>query len=191
MMDSGYANSLWKEFCAHVDLDEPTFFALLIWLAYLFGYWLPNLLLYIVYHFNLFPSYKIQAIEKWPGKNMHDLFDKFSFKLMIFLKLDRGLVIKVVVVNILSHMIVHPLMAYYLVYIVFEKGQIFSDLPNFWTGFGYIVLYFLWADFWFYWMHRLFHTPMLYRHFHKQHHEFKVTIGVVANYASVSKFISI
>ncbi|TKS83132.1 Fatty acid hydroxylase domain-containing protein 2 [Collichthys lucidus] len=35
----------------------------------------------------------------------------------------------------------------------------------------------------FYYSHRLFHHPSLYKHYHKQHHEWTAPIGVVAIYA--------
>jgi methylsterol monooxygenase len=38
-------------------------------------------------------------------------------------------------------------------------------------------------EFFFYWTHRAFHTPMLYKLFHKQHHEYKGTIGIAAEHA--------
>ena len=34
----------------------------------------------------------------------------------------------------------------------------------------------------FYWSHRLFHTPWLYKKFHKQHHEYQVTVTIAAIY---------
>ena len=30
----------------------------------------------------------------------------------------------------------------------------------------------------FYWIHRMLHTPWLYKHIHKKHHEFKITVGI-------------
>ena len=40
------------------------------------------------------------------------------------------------------------------------------------------------VDFLFYWSHRALHeVPGLYKRFHKQHHEFKVTVGWAAEYA--------
>lgn len=35
----------------------------------------------------------------------------------------------------------------------------------------------------FYWTHRLLHTKLLYKRFHKQHHEYKGTIGFAAEHA--------
>ena len=36
----------------------------------------------------------------------------------------------------------------------------------------------------FYWTHRMLHHPSLYARFHKQHHEYKGTIGFAAEYAT-------
>ena len=41
----------------------------------------------------------------------------------------------------------------------------------------------LFLDTSFYWSHRLLHHPRLYKHFHKQHHEYRGTIGFAAEYA--------
>ena len=38
-------------------------------------------------------------------------------------------------------------------------------------------------DTWFYWSHRLLHTKLLYKAIHKQHHKFRVTVGIAAEYA--------
>ena len=44
-------------------------------------------------------------------------------------------------------------------------------------------------DFSFYWLHRLLHTPWLYRMIHKQHHEYKVTISIAAEYAHPVEYV--
>lgn len=38
-------------------------------------------------------------------------------------------------------------------------------------------------DFLFYWAHRTLHHPLFYAKFHKQHHQFRATIGIAAEYA--------
>jgi len=44
-------------------------------------------------------------------------------------------------------------------------------------------------DFTFYWSHRFFHTPFLYKNFHKIHHEFTNTISIGALYAHPLEYI--
>ncbi len=36
----------------------------------------------------------------------------------------------------------------------------------------------------FYWVHRALHHPALYKQIHKQHHEYKGTIGFATEYAT-------
>ena len=52
-------------------------------------------------------------------------------------------------------------------------------------GEGQLMTALLFLEFTFYWAHRLLHHPLLYARFHKQHHEYKGTIGFAAEYASV------
>ena len=40
-----------------------------------------------------------------------------------------------------------------------------------------------------YFVHRTMHHPLLYKHFHKQHHDFKVPVCVAAEYAGVVEAI--
>ena len=57
-----------------------------------------------------------------------------------------------------------------------------APLPSTWTLYGQMLAALLFLDFSFYWSHRLFHHPFLYR-FHKQHHSYVGTVGFAAEYA--------
>lgn len=46
-----------------------------------------------------------------------------------------------------------------------------------------MIVWHLVFDTWFYWWHRAFHTKLLYKHFHKQHHRHTTPIGIAALYA--------
>ena len=46
-----------------------------------------------------------------------------------------------------------------------------------------IVFFMVVEDTAFYWIHRLMHTPWLYKRIHKKHHEFTTTIGIAAEYS--------
>ncbi|KAI8871762.1 hypothetical protein GQ42DRAFT_161792 [Ramicandelaber brevisporus] len=46
-----------------------------------------------------------------------------------------------------------------------------------------IALFFLFEDFWHYWMHRAMHYGPLYKHIHKVHHEYSAPFGLAAEYA--------
>ena len=50
------------------------------------------------------------------------------------------------------------------------------------TFFLQFIFMSLTEDFVFYWSHRLLHTPFLYKHVHKVHHEFPETVAYAAAY---------
>ncbi|XP_058853241.1 fatty acid hydroxylase domain-containing protein 2-like [Acipenser ruthenus] len=57
------------------------------------------------------------------------------------------------------------------------------ELPTFHWALLEIAIFGLMEEIMFYYSHRLFHHPALYKHFHKVHHEWTAPIGVVALYA--------
>mmetsp|Transcript_23425 Transcript_23425/g.23170 ORF Transcript_23425/g.23170 Transcript_23425/m.23170 type:complete len:110 (+) Transcript_23425:2-331(+) len=52
-----------------------------------------------------------------------------------------------------------------------------------------IVFFMVIEDTFFYWSHRLLHTPLFYSIIHKQHHEYTNTIGIASEYSSPIDFI--
>jgi sterol desaturase/sphingolipid hydroxylase (fatty acid hydroxylase superfamily) len=54
---------------------------------------------------------------------------------------------------------------------------------------GWVFVYLVLEDFTEYWMHRLFHTPFLYKHIHKQHHFFQMPFSLCAEYAHPLDFV--
>ena len=52
-----------------------------------------------------------------------------------------------------------------------------------------IIVFMLVEDCAFYWIHRLLHTPFLYKRLHKKHHEYKTTIGIAAEYSHPLEFV--
>uniref|UniRef100_A0A7S4PPW2 Fatty acid hydroxylase domain-containing protein n=2 Tax=Paramoeba aestuarina TaxID=180227 RepID=A0A7S4PPW2_9EUKA len=126
--------------------------------------WGLQIALGIIYHFDLFAKYKIQGPDKWP---------------------PTPLVIKAFVSHAVGQ-VLFPLLMYYLVWPMYEKyGAIRTsgDLDSWPVFLGKSVVFFLYLDFMFYWEHRLAHHPALYKYVHKQHHEFKQTIGIAFEYA--------
>ncbi|KAM9788662.1 fatty acid hydroxylase domain-containing protein 2 [Neosynchiropus ocellatus] len=57
------------------------------------------------------------------------------------------------------------------------------ELPTFHRGLAELAFFAFLEEVLFYYSHRLFHHPSLYKHFHKQHHEWTAPIGVVSIYA--------
>mmetsp|Transcript_23682 Transcript_23682/g.23437 ORF Transcript_23682/g.23437 Transcript_23682/m.23437 type:complete len:279 (-) Transcript_23682:12-848(-) len=136
-----------------------------------FMFILGNIMIFIIYYLKhpFFEQYKTYP-ESWPWEK-----DPVQFKAQF----------KHAVWNVLvNHFIVHPIMlAPYL------TGNIpyRMDLETFPSCSELIMQVFfclLAEDFTFYWAHRTLHTPKLYGLIHKQHHEYKYTIGYVAEYAN-------
>ncbi|XP_005105015.1 fatty acid hydroxylase domain-containing protein 2 [Aplysia californica] len=58
-----------------------------------------------------------------------------------------------------------------------------DDLPTFQWAVFELAIFTLVEEIGFYYSHRLFHHPKLYKHIHKVHHEWTASIGVVSIYA--------
>jgi 4-alpha-methyl-delta7-sterol-4alpha-methyl oxidase len=57
-----------------------------------------------------------------------------------------------------------------------------SPLPSIFTCAWHLTVYLLLCDTLLYWIHRMFHHPLLYARIHKQHHEFKQNVGISSEY---------
>jgi sterol desaturase/sphingolipid hydroxylase (fatty acid hydroxylase superfamily) len=69
------------------------------------------------------------------------------------------------------------------------KYDISSRIPSFSEVLAQFLLFLLAEDFAFYWSHRALHTPWLYKHVHKVHHEYNVSISAAAEYAHPAEYI--
>ncbi|XP_023840548.1 fatty acid hydroxylase domain-containing protein 2 isoform X1 [Salvelinus sp. IW2-2015] len=68
--------------------------------------------------------------------------------------------------------------------VMFSRGNPCGpELPTFQRGLLEMAFCAVLEELMFYYSHRLFHHPALYKHFHKQHHEWTAPIGVVSLYA--------
>lgn len=56
------------------------------------------------------------------------------------------------------------------------------ELPTFPQTIIHLLFFILVEEFGFYYLHRLFHTPLLYKHIHKTHHEWTAPIGLCSTY---------
>jgi sterol desaturase/sphingolipid hydroxylase (fatty acid hydroxylase superfamily) len=134
-----------------------------MWTAHFIGYWCINALLYLVYHFNLFAKYKIQPADKWPA---------------------WSLVKKCLIERAVSTIFIQPLFFYAMYWPTKFFGlNVTGAIPPISTFVWQMTWWFLVNDFLFYWAHRALHHPKIYGRIHKQHHLFKQTIGIAAEYA--------
>lgn len=90
---------------------------------------------------------------------------------------------------LLNHLIILPGISYIGAAVL--KNEMNLNLESLPSGKDllYNILFFMIVeDFAFYWGHRLFHTPWMYKKFHKQHHEYKISIGLASSYAHPVEF---
>jgi len=143
--------------------DEKYF--LMMWVlfaAFFIGYWALNGLFFLAWKLNLAAAYKIQP-DLMPTQNLinRELFDNIFVAFAVLAGMTA---------------------------INFRLGL---DAFIEWNGPYPSVFQILWQigacfvfyDTCFYWMHRTLHHPRIYKYFHKQHHGFKVSVGISSSYA--------
>ena len=85
--------------------------------------------------------------------------------------------------TIRSSFLIFPLISYSLIY--FNLVEYVSDpelYPSSLDIFKDIMFMTFVFETSFYWSHRLFHTPWLYKKYHKKHHEYQVTVSIASIY---------
>jgi len=71
----------------------------------------------------------------------------------------------------------HPIVSYRGMYMDAEHLPTMTSLAL------KMVLFFLFEDFWFYWVHRLLHHRAIYKYIHKVHHDHAAPFGIAGEYA--------
>ncbi|XP_004076095.1 fatty acid hydroxylase domain-containing protein 2 [Oryzias latipes] len=85
---------------------------------------------------------------------------------------------------IFNHVFISGPMAVGVYYLMTWRGNPCGpELPTFHWGLMELGVFSIIEEILFYYSHRLFHHPSLYKHFHKQHHEWTAPIGVISIYA--------
>jgi len=132
-----------------------------IWsnVVFVLFYWVHGIIWLLIAKLNLFRQWKIQ--QKETPQSGWDLVAHLA----------------------VGHLVTFPILTWFLcVYMVPRMGSTWDDF-NIISSVGYIVLYQLVFDTYFYWSHRAFHTPFLYKRIHKKHHQYYVTVSLAAGYA--------
>lgn len=125
------------------------------------SFWSTILLFYLFDHFKLFPKYKLHEGAPDP-------------------KMVRECLIDV----LLGHLLVRPILLYFSMPLFANDGWLLgSNIPNFLTIMKQLFCCIMVDDTVFYWVHRGFHHPAIYKHIHKQHHAFKAPIAVATEYS--------
>eukprot|EP00026_Physarum_polycephalum_P014466 Phypoly_transcript_14981.p1 GENE.Phypoly_transcript_14981~~Phypoly_transcript_14981.p1 ORF type:complete len:260 (+),score=29.42 Phypoly_transcript_14981:99-878(+) len=144
----------------------PTFSKLLsLWIVAQVSYFVWNVP-YLILQFHPIPyfqKFKIQPNAKIPKDQIRKLF--------------KGVAINQFLVMLPSMFLFVP----------FYNLQLFP-IPSMLTVVWQLIFCQIAEDFTFYFSHRLLHTPWLYKHIHKQHHEFSAPFGWAAEYANPIEF---
>lgn len=91
----------------------------------------------------------------------------------------------------LSQIVGGPLLAYYVypIFKYFGMAPLNSPLPSPLVIFYHVSLMHIFNDIFFYFSHRLLHWGPLYKTIHKQHHEYKATISIAAEFAHPIEYL--
>jgi len=151
----------WNEFLNWTTLDDRVLFVIGIVSTHIIVFWGLNILLFICYKFNLFPNRRIQG-SVLPNDQLWNAALRNC---------------------LLNHFIIQPTAVYFLYPYIARYISLRGPIPD-WTVFirDFAVSIFF-NDTLFYWAHRALHHKSIYKYIHKQHHEFKVNIGIASEYA--------
>ena len=147
--------------------DERSFFLLASFMTHNGTWLLVNGSLLVAEHF------EIQAVLKYQIERRKPEVPSPSLLRKLYLQIS------------LNHMLTTPLLMWLLFPYVKRLGVPAPDaaLPSVATMALMLAAAHSFNDWGFYWTHRLLHHRALYARFHKQHHEFKGTVGAAAEYA--------
>lgn len=127
-------------------------------------FWPINLLLYLSYKFH------------FPGKE--------RFLIQPNLTPNHDLIIKNIKENLFSHIVVVPILSYFIYdAFVYFGIQIRHPIPSWGIIVRDLCVAIFFADMFGYWLHRSLHHKSIYKYIHKKHHEYKVNVGIASIYA--------
>lgn len=120
-----------------------------------------------IYQFKFFDKYRItyNSYRNYPNKNeiidgiKHSLFSLFC------------IIIPVSSIGI-----------FFSNYIRYFPYNMDRELPDYFICFGHLIFILILSDILFYGLHRLMHTPYLYKKFHKIHHKYKEPFALTNHY---------
>ena len=152
----------WMSIVTSSSQDDRIIFMIGTWLVHFTVFWGWNAFLTICYKYNLFPERRIQGGAN-PSKEL----------------------IKDCVIHLLTnHLLIQPIALYFLYPAFAYFGTtIRGPLPSMQIIVRDLAVAALINDTLFYWGHRMLHHKYIYKYIHKQHHQFKATIGIACEYA--------
>jgi sterol desaturase/sphingolipid hydroxylase (fatty acid hydroxylase superfamily) len=155
-------SSKWVYLVNGTGFDDKTIFVLGTWFVHLSVFWGWNILLAVCYKYDLFPEKRIQG-----GVNPTPQLVRECMKHLL-----------------VNHFFVQPIALYFLYDAFAYFGtSIRGSLPSTFVILRDLLVAALVNDTLFYWGHRMLHHKSIYKYIHKQHHQFKATIGIACEYA--------
>lgn len=96
---------------------------------------------------------------------------------------SRDQLMRLAVHSVNTHLLVLP--SAYVGYPIFQSfaQEMDAPLPTYGVMLKTLAVFILSNEFLFYWVHRVLHSKLLYKHIHKKHHEFSASVGYAAEYA--------
>jgi sterol desaturase/sphingolipid hydroxylase (fatty acid hydroxylase superfamily) len=156
-------------FCASTwlanGLSERLFFAFMTTFIHEVMYYGMNCTLLAFDHYGIFAQYKLDRSA--------------------VMEVKEELLSKTIKSALVGHLIFQPLTLYFMYPIVKSFGMpaINAPLPGMFELFcSFLINKLVWDNL-FYWAHRVLHMKALYKHIHKQHHQYTGSIGFAAEYA--------
>jgi methylsterol monooxygenase len=154
-----YLHALKDEF----GFSNEAVFVFTTWLMHELTNWSFQAFLFTCYRFDLFPKQRIQG-KHFPSADL------------VWAAVKNSLISKTLFgfVGTLAIVKTTPFLSFV---------DIDGPIPPWYTFAWQFVVAWLFLDFMFYWSHRAFHTPYLYKTIHKRHHAFNDTVGIAYSYA--------
>ncbi|XP_028322745.1 fatty acid hydroxylase domain-containing protein 2 [Gouania willdenowi] len=159
--------NLWTKLYTTYEGHDATLFFLGTMLAPMVTFWVCNALLMIV-----------------------DITGKPSFITRYRIQVDKNIPVDPVKLRnavktvIFNQVFISGPMVVVIYYLMSWRGNPCGpELPTFHWTLMELAFFSLVEEILFYYSHRLFHQPSLYKHYHKQHHEWTAPIGLVCIYA--------
>jgi len=158
------AQEQWNWLLAHWPYSDRWLFVVGGVVIHSVVFWGMNLMFYIFHKTGLFEKYKL------PRKELP----------------SRKLIMACLKDLVITQFVLQWVVLYFVydVFIYVTPDCMQGSTPPGLQIFYEVVMSFIINDFLFYWAHRTLHMPMFYARIHKQHHKFKGTIGIAAEYAS-------
>jgi sterol desaturase/sphingolipid hydroxylase (fatty acid hydroxylase superfamily) len=152
----------WQQWIASLPYSERIVFVIGSFIAHIGTFWVLNIFLYFCYRNSWFMKYRIQGAQLPSWELIKECLQHVVF----------------------NQFIMQPI-ALYFAYPMFVRAgmDVRAAAPSVLTILRDFIVCIALNDTLFYWAHRTLHHGSIYKYIHKQHHRFKVNIGIASEFA--------